>query len=66
MALVDAWDFHDKALNSTIGRYDGNVYEAQYMAAVKSPLNSSRCFLQDRIGYRSDYIHTCLHIYMYI
>mmetsp|Transcript_2951 Transcript_2951/g.3488 ORF Transcript_2951/g.3488 Transcript_2951/m.3488 type:complete len:727 (-) Transcript_2951:2991-5171(-) len=39
VALVDAWDFHDKTLNSTIGRYDGNVYEAQYLAAVKSPLN---------------------------
>lgn len=39
VGLVDAWDFHDKSLNSTIGRYDGNVYEAQYLAAVDSPLN---------------------------
>jgi hypothetical protein len=31
-----------------IGKYDGNVYEAQYMAAVQSPLNKSKVpdFLQ--------------------
>ena len=40
-ALVDAWDFPDRVLNSTIGRYDGNVYEAQYQAAAESPLNRS-------------------------
>lgn len=39
VALVDAWDFPDRTLNSTIGGYDGNVYENQYIAAVKSPLN---------------------------
>lgn len=39
VALVDAWDFPDRTLNSTIGGYDGNVYEGQYLAAVKSPLN---------------------------
>ena len=40
-ALVDAWDFPDRVLNSTIGRYDGNVYEAQYAAAAASPLNQT-------------------------
>jgi hypothetical protein len=39
-ALVDAWDFDDMVLNSTIGRKDGNVYEAQYQAAAASPLNT--------------------------
>jgi acyl-CoA oxidase len=42
LALVDAWDFPDAALNSTIGGYDGNIYEAQYKAAVSSPLNQKR------------------------
>jgi len=39
VALVDSWDIPDRVLNSTIGRYDGNVYEAQYSASVHSPLN---------------------------
>ena len=30
MALVDAFDFPDKVLNSSIGGYDGNVYEELY------------------------------------
>jgi len=38
-ALTDAFEFPDHVLNSTIGRSDGNVYEAQYAAAVRSPLN---------------------------
>lgn len=28
VALVDAFDIPDNVLNSTIGKYDGNVYEA--------------------------------------
>jgi len=30
VALVDAFEFPDRVLNSTIGRFDGNVYEALY------------------------------------
>ena len=41
VALVDSWDFTDKYLNSALGRYDGNVYEALYENAKKSPLNKS-------------------------
>eukprot|EP00475_Leptophrys_vorax_P021923 TRINITY_DN2979_c0_g1_i2.p1 TRINITY_DN2979_c0_g1~~TRINITY_DN2979_c0_g1_i2.p1 ORF type:complete len:685 (-),score=208.09 TRINITY_DN2979_c0_g1_i2:62-1846(-) len=41
VALVDSWDFSDYNLNSALGRYDGNVYEALYEQAKKSPLNSS-------------------------
>jgi len=37
--LVDAFEIPDRALNSTIGRFDGNVYEALYSAALQSPLN---------------------------
>ena len=33
--------FDDDQLKSTLGRYDGNVYEAIYEEALKSPLNQS-------------------------
>ncbi len=39
IALVDSWDFTDKYLNSALGRYDGNVYEALYESAKKSSRN---------------------------
>jgi acyl-CoA oxidase len=39
VALVDAFDFTDNTLKSTIGRFDGNVYEALFDAAQKSVLN---------------------------
>ncbi|XP_057700125.1 peroxisomal acyl-coenzyme A oxidase 1 isoform X2 [Corythoichthys intestinalis] len=41
VALVDAFDFHDKMLNSVLGRYDGNVYEHMFEWARRSPLNST-------------------------
>jgi acyl-CoA oxidase len=45
VALVDAFDFPDSVLNSTIGRKDGNVYEALYEAAKKSSLNKEDPFV---------------------
>jgi acyl-CoA oxidase len=39
VALVDAFDFPDRVLNSTIGRFDGKVYEALYEAAQRSAFN---------------------------
>jgi acyl-CoA oxidase len=42
LASVEAWDFSDKALNSTIGSKDGAVYERQYMAAAASPSNRDK------------------------
>ena len=39
VALTDAFDIPDRVLNSALGGYDGNVYEALYEAAVRSPLN---------------------------
>ena len=42
--LTDAFDFPDKVLKSTIGRYDGNVYEALFDAAQKSTLNRTDPF----------------------
>merc|ERR1712137_126109 len=41
VGLVDAYGFDDEQLKSTLGRYDGNVYEAIYEAAKISPLNQS-------------------------
>ncbi|XP_037326730.2 peroxisomal acyl-coenzyme A oxidase 1 isoform X2 [Pungitius pungitius] len=41
VALVDAFDFHDKRLKSVLGRYDGNVYENLFEWARRSPLNST-------------------------
>lgn len=38
--LVDAWDFPDWQLDSSLGRYDGKVYEDMfYRAAELNPLN---------------------------
>jgi len=39
VALVDAFDIPDRVINSALGKSDGNVYEALYEAAKKSPLN---------------------------
>ena len=41
IALVNAFDIPDRVLNSTIGRKDGNVYEALYQAAKESSLNKT-------------------------
>lgn len=39
VGIVDSFDFPDKLLNSTLGCYDGNVYERIFEEAMKSPLN---------------------------
>ena len=39
--LVDAFDYPDELLQSCIGRYDGNVYQALYEYAQNSPLNKT-------------------------
>jgi acyl-CoA oxidase len=39
--LVDAWDFPDFQLDSSLGRYDGNVYEDMFQrASEQNPLNN--------------------------
>jgi len=39
--LVDAWDFSDFQLDSSLGRYDGNVYEDLFnRASEQNPLNN--------------------------
>jgi len=44
VALVDSFDITDNVLNSVLGRFDGNVYEALYQSAKKSPLNQTDPF----------------------
>eukprot|EP01096_Ripella_sp_DP13-Kostka_P008124 TRINITY_DN301_c0_g2_i3.p1 TRINITY_DN301_c0_g2~~TRINITY_DN301_c0_g2_i3.p1 ORF type:complete len:1349 (-),score=671.96 TRINITY_DN301_c0_g2_i3:116-4162(-) len=44
IALTDAFDIPDRVLCSTIGSSDGNVYEALYEAAKRSPLNQVPVF----------------------
>ena len=39
VGLVDAFDYPDRMLNSCLGRYDGQVYEALYEYAKRSSLN---------------------------
>lgn len=41
VGLTDAFCFSDYQLKSTLGRYDGNVYEAIYEEARLSPLNQT-------------------------
>ncbi|KOB77089.1 putative Acyl-coenzyme A oxidase 1, peroxisomal [Operophtera brumata] len=40
VGLVDAFDYRDEILNSTLGAYDGRVYERLMGEALKSPLNA--------------------------
>ncbi|CAH0690974.1 unnamed protein product [Chilo suppressalis] len=39
VGLVDGFDLRDEILNSTLGSYDGRVYERLMEEALKSPLN---------------------------
>lgn len=39
VGIVDGFDIADFALCSTLGAYDGNVYERLLEGAMKSPLN---------------------------
>uniref|UniRef100_M4B9A9 Acyl-coenzyme A oxidase n=1 Tax=Hyaloperonospora arabidopsidis (strain Emoy2) TaxID=559515 RepID=M4B9A9_HYAAE len=41
VTLVDGFNFSDHMLNSTLGRYDGNVYEALFESVQHDPLNHS-------------------------
>lgn len=41
LALVDSFDFSDYYLNSSLGRFDGNVYEDLFARAKQCPLNKT-------------------------
>lgn len=45
VSLCDAFDWKDSALDSTLGRFDGAVYEAIYDEAKKNPMNQSDVML---------------------
>jgi len=45
ISLTDAWDIPDRVLNSTLGRKDGNVYEALWEATKKAPFNQRDPFV---------------------
>lgn len=40
VTLMDGWAFSDMVLNSSLGRYDGNVYENVFKRAAANPVNS--------------------------
>ncbi|XP_059058434.1 probable peroxisomal acyl-coenzyme A oxidase 1 [Achroia grisella] len=42
VGLVDGYDIRDEVLNSTLGAYDGRVYERLFEDALKSPLNQEQ------------------------
>lgn len=41
VSLVDSFDIHDRILDSTLGCWDGNVYQRLFDEALKSPLNQT-------------------------
>lgn len=53
VALVDAFDFPDRKLNSVLGRYDGNCYEHMYEWARRSPLNATEVSRREFTLFRS-------------
>ncbi|UYV83603.1 ACOX2, partial [Cordylochernes scorpioides] len=71
VALVDAFDFHDLALNSALGSFDGRVYERLYNLALEAPLNKTQValfflpawlrFLGDLVSY-VDFLPWPLHL----
>jgi hypothetical protein len=54
VALVDAFDYPDQILQSCLGRYDGNVYDALYEYAKTSPLNEKEVSLKNTSIIRND------------
>ncbi|XP_018576010.1 probable peroxisomal acyl-coenzyme A oxidase 1, partial [Anoplophora glabripennis] len=40
VGIVDGFDMRDEILSSTLGAYDGNVYQRLFAEAQKSPLNA--------------------------
>lgn len=42
--VLNSFFFLDRVLQSAIGRYDGNVYEALFESALRSSLNQSDPF----------------------
>lgn len=48
VAFVDAFDYPDRMLDSCLGRYDGQVYQALYEFAKASPFNDTDVSKQNK------------------
>jgi len=59
VGLVDAWEFSDFELNSTLGRSDGKVYEAIFEATLSDPVNQGKNGKAISLGYE-EYIRPIL------
>jgi len=46
ISLVDAFDYSDRVLRSTLGRYDGDVYKALLDWAKKAPRNKDKVSIE--------------------
>ena len=61
IAITDAFDFGDYTLNSSLGRYDGDMYRDMYRRAQQEPLNSNEVFRAGRCaGGVTTTIRTCI------
>lgn len=58
---MDAFDYSDFVLNSPLGRYDGNVYEALFKYAQKAALND-RQVTDPKYSEIKNITHTVCHI----
>ena len=58
---MDAFDYSDFVLNSPLGRYDGNVYEALFKYAQKAALND-RQVIDLKYSEIKNITHTVCHI----
>ncbi|OMJ29267.1 Peroxisomal acyl-coenzyme A oxidase 1 [Smittium culicis] len=58
--LVDALGVPDEKLNSSLGRYDGNVYEDYIKRALQEPLNRDKSGDQIRERFYKNYIEPVL------
>jgi hypothetical protein len=67
VALVDAFGFEDYALNSALGRYDGDVYRALLDMAQASAV-AGRCMHQQQPAHscppvvQPGWLAACLHV----
>lgn len=65
VALVDAFDYPDRVLDSCLGRYDGQVYKALYEYAKSSPLNDKEVHGIIVLNFLKIDISTVLYLFIY-
>jgi hypothetical protein len=61
---MDAFDYTDDILLSTIGGYDGNAYEVLYESIKQNPLNANKvnitCIFTYQKSYHMRYVYVKL------